>query len=898
MSDNKKYLKGLICALFFMTAVLMFSPFSVHAEEDWVEIVSVTPNSYDNYNDSVTFTATVNYSLQSAEQGIVYLGFNTSQPNYYEIDEEPGAAGQVVSRGTGTVILSKEVTPMNWDTAISRMQQYMQGISYPVTDFKIYANLSEYPHDIPWTPLAIYEAVLTDLPEAETSPDKPEGYDSWSEAYEDFVLKHLFLDDGDRDHGYGDLYDGFAVVSFGLHDMDGNGTPELLIFNGFNGRALRADYIFSYDGAEVRYCGNILSECYYVPDYPGIFSSVFMSGYYMDEEYQDQYSEVTYLNYSTLEEYSVATDRVEIIGDSLDESGKTVIFRTDDEELYNASRKTPCRVQFMTLAEIEEQGWEAFLRIYQERQETAETKAEYKIYCGKGYPDGYEIFDCSLEDCLSKTNSSTYNPQLAHMLIAMCNSVYDGTNIEETFNSFGFQRSDTSISEYMWDGIMLAYGMAKKQIGRGDNERTLVLIVARGTKELIEWGSNVHVAANDKNQHTGFADAANALYDRMVKFLGTSDFSNVEFVITGFSRGAASANILAARLADEGVAQSCIHAYTFACPDTVRITDRTAGRYTSIFNIAEARDYVSWVPRMYLGDAWNKYGQSYWYCEDWNDYQNLKMNAFVYHDQKKYLDYLRSEKSDSEYWDRGSAKNALDAADLRRRLDILYVRGYRKENVPYSGVWCPVDVEIYTSDGRLAGRTADDTAEVLLEDNLYLTVDNGRKHIYFLDEDTYTLRLTATDEGTMRYVVQNIKVDTQEILEEKAFSEIVLTDGKRMTGSIAVGEDGDTDTGGAQLFVLDGDGVGIAEIQENGAEVPLRRAQVEETGMLYAAMASGAVIILVFTAAVILFISRRKHTKITGTDRTLPREERHFCPFCGKKVGLNALFCKNCGAKI
>ena len=45
------------------------------------------------------------------------------------------------------------------------MQQFLNGGSDLISDFKVYANISEYPHDIPWTPLAIYEAVVTELPE-------------------------------------------------------------------------------------------------------------------------------------------------------------------------------------------------------------------------------------------------------------------------------------------------------------------------------------------------------------------------------------------------------------------------------------------------------------------------------------------------------------------------------------------------------------------------------------------------------------------------------------------------------------------------------------------------------------------------------------------------------------
>lgn len=100
------------------------------------------------------------------------------------------------------------------------------------------------------------------------------------------------------------------------------------------------------------------------------------------------------------------------------------------------------------------------------------------------------------------------------------------------------------------------------------------------------------------------------------------------FVITGFSRGAAAANILACKLVDQGIAQSQIYTYAFACPDTAWITENKAASYHCIFNIADANDFVSWIPRVMfgvVGNVWNKYGRSYWYSDVWEDYEKLEM---------------------------------------------------------------------------------------------------------------------------------------------------------------------------------------------------------------------------------------------------------------------------------
>ena len=437
---------------------------------DWVRIVSITPNHYDNYSDPVTFTATIDYSLSSREEGIVYLGFNTDDAHYYEVGLEE-SDHIVVKKGLGRVVLSQTVTPVNWDQPASYALQYLNVYSNSVvTDFKVYANISPYPHDIPWTPLAIDEHVVTSLPEEEQKVE----------------------------------------IMFG-----GKDTKE------------------------------------------------------------------------------------------------------------------------------------------------ADLSAER--------------FDTDLENILSKTASTKYDPQLAHMLIGLCNSVHNKTAMDRSFRSLGF--TDMDIDLDLDDKQHIGYGLAKKTL---DDGSTLVLIVGRGSEDGDEWASNVDIQKTSERLHEGFDEAERDLKGRLDAFLGTESYYDLTYVLTGHSRGAAAVNILAAKLADAGVPQDRIYAYTFACPDVGKLSKDQINAYPMIFNIGNVNDWVTWVPGLIEGpDAdgktWDKFGKSYWFAPDWNDLENIDaksdmfVNIFTLHSQNVYLDFLREERELDRYKDRSETDSVIRAAVQERR---------------------------------------------------------------------------------------------------------------------------------------------------------------------------------------------------------------------------------------
>jgi len=106
-----------------------------------ISIDSVTPDSGLQDGSTYTFTVTVTYSLNTG-QGEINVGFNNgSAVNSYTIIDS-----QIVDAGDATIVFTVDAAAKDWGTA---------------GDFKVYANISEYPHAASWSPIDTDSMVLT-----------------------------------------------------------------------------------------------------------------------------------------------------------------------------------------------------------------------------------------------------------------------------------------------------------------------------------------------------------------------------------------------------------------------------------------------------------------------------------------------------------------------------------------------------------------------------------------------------------------------------------------------------------------------------------------------------------------------------------------------------------------
>lgn len=392
--------------------------------------------------------------------------------------------------------------------------------------------------------------------------------------------------------------------------------------------------------------------------------------------------------------------------------------------------------------------------------------------------------------------------------------------------------------------ITLAYGIGLKQLSNG---KTLVLMIVRGTKDFIsnEMLGNLAAGANNIGEHMDFSATANTLYGHLMGFLNTvgkelnpqldtQKFSNIQFVITGHSRGAAVANILAKNLSEiEDGEDDNVYAYTFACPDTAMLTSAKIARYPTIFNIGNAKDIITWIPRAVWQKSgekdgwgkdsyWNKYGyNTYWFCDNWNNYNEenrlpVPIDIDGQHLQGKYLEYLRKEKPVSEYRKR---EQAMQIADLRPYHAIGWfvekVKNAAKPHFIMVHFWCPVNVEVYTSDGKLVGKIINNEASDLLSERISVYIEDDQKYICLLDDDDYTFKVIGTDIGVMDYGIQRIDTSSYETISEKQFLNVAIAPQKQMVSNIAINDK--ESISDIKLYVCDEAGKITKEVQADGS---------------------------------------------------------------------------------
>jgi hypothetical protein len=137
-----------------------------------------------------------------------------------------------------------------------------------------------------------------------------------------------------------------------------------------------------------------------------------------------------------------------------------------------------------------------------------------------------------------------------------------------------------------------AYTVAAGEATIRGEARTLVVVSIRGTADG-EWFSNFDFAGETGGAcqwAENFMAAAQSIFDAVKPDIDS--YENPVVLATGYSRGAACANLLGLLL-DEAYGPEDVYVYTFATPNTVRTADTD---YPNIFNLVNMNDAVTRMP--------------------------------------------------------------------------------------------------------------------------------------------------------------------------------------------------------------------------------------------------------------------------------------------------------------
>ena len=217
---------------------------------------------------------------------------------------------------------------------------------------------------------------------------------------------------------------------------------------------------------------------------------------------------------------------------------------------------------------------------------------------------------------------------------------------EEGFSSFYV--SDSFTQKPGLDTI--GYAFAHKEIAASDGKTHLFAIALRSGAYEGEWASNITLG--EEGDAKGMSDSASTVYESFLSYLNQEGYKGkAKFWISGYSRGASVANLLAGRLLDdveEGTFPSAIvsgtedvYAYCF---ETIACAygDHTHGtRYQGVKNILNFNDPMPHV----IPSRWgfSRYGEDLYYPDRLTDIR------FEFGLRKTLLDHYRFEEGGHKY---------------------------------------------------------------------------------------------------------------------------------------------------------------------------------------------------------------------------------------------------------
>lgn len=237
------------------------------------------------------------------------------------------------------------------------------------------------------------------------------------------------------------------------------------------------------------------------------------------------------------------------------------------------------------------------------------------------YSDGY-----------FETSPDVYNEHLSTMSLALAMSAFNATatefdlslynkyansfrNAKQLLSDIGFEDKNIRVNDSFTrrptdDSIGVIMGAKELSV----DGYILLPVIVRGGGYESEWASNVTLG--ESGEAKGFSESASKVISELEKFI-LSDLSldvekalqdgRVKFLVCGYSRAAAVANITAKRLTDKYGKVNDVYAYCFEAPRggvasaVVNEAHTYNGQYLNIHNIINPSDLVTYVAPEKMG---------------------------------------------------------------------------------------------------------------------------------------------------------------------------------------------------------------------------------------------------------------------------------------------------------
>ena len=243
------------------------------------------------------------------------------------------------------------------------------------------------------------------------------------------------------------------------------------------------------------------------------------------------------------------------------------------------------------------------------------------------YPRGHDYSAvCYYSDDYFSKSAYEYNPSLATMSVSLALSAFasedqtryanKSANVRALLKDIGVPEGAIDTNEWFTlrpetDSIGVAAG--SKPITVNGQTYALIAVAIRGGGYGREWASNFTIG--ETGQHNGFDAAKNNVLEYLKTYMAKQNITGpVKFWVTGFSRAAATANLVGGELdkgydfgPDIAYAPEDVYAYCFEPPAGALVSEtRNQEVYYNIFNIVNQSDPVPFVAPAPMG--FGRYG--------------------------------------------------------------------------------------------------------------------------------------------------------------------------------------------------------------------------------------------------------------------------------------------------